>query len=181
MVAVVGASPLVRSIEFVGSRAEGRATPLSDWDFAVEADDFGALARQLPCVVEPLAPLAQQWDPLSTTDTCYMLMLPGAVKVDLIFDRPHEPEPPWTVSDETLPRIDHHFWDWTLWLGGKQAAGRHELVATELRKLHRHLLAPLGVVQPPTSLPEAIAQYRRVIGTRVDTRVGDEVVARLGL
>ena len=28
-------------------------------------------------------------------------------------------QPPWRLSAETLAPIDGHFWDWTLWLGGK--------------------------------------------------------------
>ncbi len=52
------------------------------------------------------------------------------------------PLAPWQVSAATLPGIDDHFWDWLLWLSAKQEAGQHGLVATELAKLHEHLLDP---------------------------------------
>jgi len=47
----------------VGSRAEGRAHALSDWDLSVETADFDRFARDLPRLLEPFAPLAQFWDP----------------------------------------------------------------------------------------------------------------------
>ena len=57
--------PAVAEITLVGSRATGRAIPESDWDFAVVANDFPAVARSLPDLLAPLRPLAQQWDRLS--------------------------------------------------------------------------------------------------------------------
>lgn len=152
------AHPAVRAVTFVGSRATNTATPVSDWDFAVDTDDIDALAPDLPRVLAPLHPLAQQWDPLGRHRT-YMLMLPGAVKVDLIFTAPNIEQPPWTVAQDTLPRIDHHFWDWTIWLAAKDLTGKTELVAAELAKMHRHLLGPLGITTPSRSVPAAIAAY----------------------
>ena len=168
--------PAVRRVELVGSRAENRGNPLSDWDFGVEVFDFAAVAERLPELVEPLDPLAAQWDPLGTVWT-YMLMLPGGVKIDLIFDELQEESPPWTVAAETRPLIDHHFWDWTLWLAGKQAAGKTELVAMELQRMHRHLLEPLGVDVVPSTLDEAIDSYLGVRET--PSRLERDVLRRL--
>jgi hypothetical protein len=156
--AALQSDPDVRSVRLVGSRAAGTAGELSDWDFAVETDDFAALAPRMRELVEPLAPLVAQWDPLGTS-RCYMLILRGPVKVDLIFDEPQEESPPWSVDRRSLPLIDDHFWDWTLWLVPKDAAGKADLVAHELEKMHRHLLGPLGVDDPPRSLEEAVAAY----------------------
>ena len=99
-----------------------------------------------------------QWDRLSPT-WCYMLILTGPVKVDLLFGHPHQPAGPWQVNASTLAGIDDHFWDWALWLRSKLARAK-DLVATELRKMHEHLLGPMGVTCPPASLGEAVAAYR---------------------
>lgn len=151
----------IRAVELVGSRAAGTARPLSDWDFAVECEDFESVAERLPRLVRPLEPLAAQWDPLGRVRT-YMLMLTGPVKVDLIFDVPQDESPPWVVSPATRQLIDRHFWDWALWLAAKEAAGKTALVEGELRRLHRHLLEPLGVKAEPRSVDEAIAEYLAV-------------------
>jgi hypothetical protein len=140
----------------VGSRATGRARPDSDWDFRVEARDFAVVAAALPELVAPLEPLAQQWDRLSD-EQCWMLILRGPVKVDLIFpEEPHVHEPPWVPSAENLGAIDAHLWDWLLWLSSKEG----ELVAAELEKLFVHLLRPLGVERVPSSIAEAVELYR---------------------
>ena len=152
------ADAAVRSVRLVGSRAEGTASALSDWDFAVETDDFCALAPRLSRLVEPLDPLVAQWDPLGKI-RCYMLILGGPAKVDLIFDEEQEESPPWLVTRETLPRVDDHFWDWALWLAAKRAGGKSEVVAQELQKMHRHLLGPLGVEAPPRSVDDAVDAY----------------------
>ena len=160
VVAAVSAHPAVERIELVGSRAEGRATRWSDWDFGVRARDFAAVAGALPGLLAPLEPLVAQWDRLSE-HRCWMLILRGPVKVDLIFsEEPHEKEPPWEPGPDTLGGIDDHFWDWLLWLRSKEAGGKDELVAAELQKLFGHLLAPLGVEAPPASVPEAVESYR---------------------
>jgi predicted nucleotidyltransferase len=160
VVAAVSPHPGVERIELVGSRAEGRATRWSDWDFGVRARDFPAVAEALPELLAPLAPLVEQWDRLSEHQ-CWMLMLRGPVKVDLIFfEEPHELEPPWEPGPDTLGGIDDHFWDWALWLRSKEAGGKDELVAAELQKLFGYLLAPLGVEAPPASVAEAVESYR---------------------
>jgi hypothetical protein len=156
--AAIGGHPAVDAVELVGSRARGEATELSDWDFEVETRNFGAVAKARPELVAPLEPLAQQWDRLSD-HACYMLMLRGVGKVDLIFDEPWELSPPWTVSAETLRGIDDHFWDWTIWLAAKDRAGKQEFVEAELRKMQEYLLGPLGVERVPSSIANAIAVY----------------------
>jgi hypothetical protein len=150
----------VRRIELVGSRATGQARADSDWDFRVEARDFGAVAAALPELLAPLEPLAEQWDRLSD-EQCWMLILRGPVKVDLIFpEEPHVHEPPWVPSAENLDAIDAHLWDWLLWLRSKEASGKDELVSAELEKLFVHLLRPLGVERVPSSVAEAVELYR---------------------
>lgn len=149
----------VKDVVLVGSRAEGRDTPFSDWDFVVRIEDFQPVARELPRLLACLHPIAQQWDRLSETE-CYTLILSGPVKVDLIFaDVPHKPEGPWHVTADTIGAIDAHFWDWTLWLAGKQARGRHGVVEVELSKLWGHILYPLGAANVPGTLNEAVTSY----------------------
>lgn len=184
---VVGSHPSVRSVRLVGSRAEGRATELSDVDLLVETDDFDRLSRDLPRLLEPLSPLAAQWDRLSEEATYYMVILPGAVKLDLVFERPPRLEPPWEARPDTLEAIDRHFWDWILWLGGKQLGRHDDLVRAHLEgPLFDHLLEPVGVVEPPRSLPDAIARYTAAraareseFGTRVPTALHEAVLERL--
>lgn len=148
----------------MGSRAEGRATEHSDWDFRVETVDFDAVAEALPRLLAPLDPLVEQWDPLGP-EYCWMLILRGPAKVDLIFpDEPHDLEPPWQPSAGTLEALDGHFWDWVLWLRSKEARRDEARVSAELDKLFRHLLAPLGVAEPPSSIVEAVASYREARG-----------------
>jgi hypothetical protein len=152
--------PHVRAVALVGSRANGRPTRLSDWDFAVETDDFDAVASALPELVSSLEPLAQQWDRISAYP-CYMLMLSGPAKVDIIFpDEPYESLPSWTVTGGTLDGIDQHFWDWILWLASKREKGEDELVRRELVKMSVHLLRPLGMDRAPGSIEAALAGYR---------------------
>ncbi len=174
VISAVGSHGSVRSISLTGSRAEGRATERSDWDFVVGTDDFTALAGDLPGLCAPLAPLAMQWDRLSPHG-CWMLMLTGPTKVDLLFpDEPHELEPPWEPARENLAAIDDHFWDWALWLRSKEAAGKRQQVEAELEKLHRHLLGPLGVTTMPASVAEAVAFYRDARAA-AELRLGTEV------
>jgi hypothetical protein len=178
VVSAVGGHPAVRTIDLAGSRADGRATAFSDWDFLVATDDFPALARDLPRLCAPLAPLAAQWDPLSPHQ-CWMLMLPGPIKVDLIFpDEPHELEPPWEPTGENLADVDRHFWDWVLWLRSKQESRKHELVAAELEKLFEHLLAPLWATARPESVAEAVAVYREARAA-AERRLGVDVPREL--
>ena len=179
--------PAVRGVRLVGSRAEGRETALSDWDFLVEAGDVDAVAEALPQLVLPLRPLAAQWDRLSEEASYYMLIVAGGVKVDVVLDRPPELQPPWEVRADTLGAVDAHFWDWILWLGGKQLAGRDELVRGQLGGLMwEHLLRPVGVPRPPGSIREAVDAYleargdrERELGVLVVRDVEDAVVGRL--
>jgi hypothetical protein len=150
--------PAVTAVRLAGSRQRGAAGCLSDWDFEVDTLDFRTLAGDLPALVSPLRPLVQQWDPLSRRAT-YMLILPGAVKIDLLFDQPHELESAWEVGARTLEGIDHHFWDWILWIAAKEAARKHELVQRELAKISSHLLGPMGVERVPDSIETAITLY----------------------
>ena len=182
---VLSRHPGIGAVVLVGSRARGEAAELSDWDLKVETSAFRPVAAALPALVAPLKPLAQQWDRLSD-HACYMLMLRGAVKVDLIFEEPHALEPPWVLSADTLTGIDEHFWDWTIWLASKDSAGKQSLVATELQKLHEHLLGPLGVVSTPASIENAVAAYlpalrsaEERLGVRVPAALKREVLDRL--
>jgi predicted nucleotidyltransferase len=183
---VLAPSPQVVRVELVGSRARGEETALSDWDFRVDTTNGAALARELPTLVEPLEPLAAQWDRLTERAT-YMLMLAGAVKVDLFpGDELRAIQPPWEPTPSNLVAVDAHFWDWALWLGGKVLAEKTGVIAEELRKLHRNLLGPLGVTSPPATVEQAVAEYR---GARnrlelrwdisVPRRLGDEVSVAL--
>jgi hypothetical protein len=176
------ARPHVRGVALVGSRAGGTPSPLSDWDFVIETDVFDEVALDLPGAVAELEPIAQQWDRISDYP-CYMLMLVGPVKVDLIFaGEPYASLPPWTVSADTLDGIDQHVWDWVLWLVSKAEKGQDELVTRELGKMFDHLLGPMGAGEAPASIAEAVATYRalldhreRELGVRV-TRVREREV-----
>jgi hypothetical protein len=178
------ADPDIVSVEFVGSRARGTAKRFSDWDFVVRAQVFASLAERLPQLCGRLDPLAQQWDRLSDHQ-CYMLILEGPTKVDLIFaDEAHEHEPPWSVGANTLCAIDDHFWDWSLWLASKVDAAKDDVVRTELPKMHRYLLEPMGVARSPETLLEAVDIYlkarvawERRLATNVNPRLGAAVAA----
>jgi hypothetical protein len=163
--------PSVHSVRLAGSRASGEAHVLSDWDFAVETEDFEALARDLPSVVAPLRPLAEQWDRYSFI-ACYMLMFRGPLKVDLLFpDQPREWSPPWSPGPETLDPIDRHFWDWILWIEQKRRGGHGEVVATTLRQMFDLLLRPMGVSAQPATAREAMTAYLRA-RARLERRFG---------
>jgi hypothetical protein len=159
VVSLLVSDATIQRVELTGSRARGTATALSDWDFTVTAADFDAVRDCLPRLTARLRPVIAQWDRLSR-NWCYMMILDGPAKIDLIFGEPHRAAPPWLVTASTLPQIDDHFWDWALWLGSKQLAGRDDVVAVELRKLHAHLLAPLGVAAIPGSLGQAVTEYQ---------------------
>jgi predicted nucleotidyltransferase len=176
-------SPHVRSVRLVGSRSRDAHSSLSDWDLFVETDDIDAVAAELEELVAPLEPLGQLWDPLSEDEgSYYMLVLRGPVKVDLVFDRPNAPRPPWEPSAENLREIDAHFWDWTLWLASKREKGDAALVERMLPLMLRHLLGPLGGRDVPTSIEHAIDLYlplreraERRFGVVVPRALGDEV------
>ena len=176
--------PHVLRVELVGSRATGTPVPLSDWDFVVHTDDVDAVVRDLPGLVEELEPLAAQWDRLGPPEySCFMLMLAGPMKVDLVVHVPHEPEPPWEVTAETLEGIDRHLWDWTLWMASKRQRGETGLVAEQLQLMSEHLLRPLGVANVPDSIEEAIVAHRAArdlreveLGVTVGRRLEREVL-----
>jgi hypothetical protein len=154
----LGEHVAVRGVNLIGSRARGDPTPFSDWDFEILTDDFPSVSIAIPSLVASLRPIAQQWDRLSTHE-CYMLVLDGPEKVDLLFDVPHKEERRWTASASSLQAIDDHFWDWLLWLLSKEAAGRDEVVFEELGKMFDHLLEPMGVLDRPRDLPAAVHAY----------------------
>jgi hypothetical protein len=90
------------------------------------------------------------------------------------------------VSAETLIPIDGHFWDWSLWLGGKTLRNERELVRSELQKMHDFLLAPLGVAAAPQTLGGALAVYLPArasamteLGVFVDPELGRQVTDAL--
>jgi hypothetical protein len=186
VIRAVGGHPGVRRIRLVGSRAAGNAKQESDWDFRVEARDFAAVAAALPSLLAPLEPLAQQWDRLSH-EQCWMLILRGPTKVDLIFpEEPHEHEPRWEPSADNLHALDAHFWDWMLWLWSKETGGKRDVVGSELRKLFDHLLDPLGVEEVPSSISEAVSSYRRArdraeqrLGCAISRELDSEVAPKL--
>jgi hypothetical protein len=186
LIELLNAHEAVRSVRLVGSRAEGHATELSDVDLLVDAD-LDVLERDLAVLVAPLEPLAAQWDRLSEEASYFMLLLPGGIKVDLVFDVPPTNEPPWQVSAGTLPAIDAHFWDWILWLGGKQLGGRDELVESMLGGLmFEHLLGPLGVAEPPATIDETVRAYLAArdareagLGVTVGRELQEAVLPRL--
>jgi uncharacterized protein (DUF2062 family) len=124
----------------------------------VLSDDVSGVVNALPELLAPLKPLAFVPDPLAR-HVVIAILLAGPVKVDLIFDRRHSPEPPWAVNAQSLLRIDAHFWDWVFWLAGKQLKGEVSLVRSELPRLQEHLLEPLGVSYVPASIAEAIHAY----------------------
>ena len=180
---LMSAHDSVNEVQLVGSRATGRSNLLSDWDFALEVNGFPHVADDLPRLLAQLDPLAQQWDRLSD-EQCFMLLLRGPAKIDLIFQEPHVHEPPWRVTAETLTTLDAHFWDWTLWLGSKQLGGKHQLVRDELAKMTEHLLGPAGIERLPSSLEEAIRSYlparaslETSLSTAVPRRIQHEVMA----
>lgn len=178
--------PAIASAQLTGSRARGEETGLSDWDFAVETDDFDSVSAALPELIAPLGPISQLWDPLGEPEhSCYMFFLRGPVKVDFIFDRAHPPEPPWEPRADTLAAIDAHFWDWSWWIASKQAGGRDRLVAAELAKLSDYLLRPMGaaavehVKEAVRGYVAARSEQERRLGVDVDRRLGEEVLGGL--
>ncbi len=171
----------VTSVTLGGSRGRGRPTGLSDWDFYLVGDP-DAMMAEVPGVIASFRPLAAFWEPLAE-EAGYMVVLDGPTKVDVFPQGGRRRiQPPWVLSAETLDRIDGHFWDWCLWLGGKTLRGEGELVADELVKMHDFLLGPIGVDAAPTSLGEAIAVYLRArasamdaLGVSVDPELGRQV------
>jgi predicted nucleotidyltransferase len=153
------AHPAVSGVRLVGSREIGRAHALSDWDFLVFTDALPEVAHDLPRLVAPLEPLSELWDPYSDR-ACYMLMLRGPTKVDLIFPREKRAwSGPWEPSAETLADIDRHFWDWILWLEQKRRGGRKQRLEKSLGDMYRLLLRPMGASAEPLSVADATTAY----------------------
>jgi hypothetical protein len=158
-ISAVARHPAVKRVELAGSRSRGTHQKLSDWDFAIETSNFGSVARDLPTLVEPLEPLAAQWEPLGHFPV-YMLLLPGPTKIEYLFlDHTQEARPPVKPSPETLAAIDAHFWDWIWWLATKASIGRNDLVRQHLPKLYRQLLKPMGTDTVPDSIEAAIRDF----------------------
>ena len=177
VVRLLSHQPAISGVRLVGSRADGRANPFSDWDFAVETTDFESAAVALPELVRSLSPLGTFWDPLSQHQ-CFIVLLPGPRKIDFIFETPHDPLPPYDPAPDTLRQMDVHFWDWTIWLVAKAVSRIYRLVRSELRKMHRYLLSPLGVKRVPSTLEEAVRSYlgsRARAEERNATRVDDRL------
>jgi len=119
------------------------------------------MMREIPARVASFGPLAAFWEPLSE-EAGYMVVIDGPTKVDVFpLGARRQIQPPWRLNADSLPQIDAHFWDWTLWLGGKALRGEWSLVSDELDKMYRFLLEPVGVAVPPTSLDEAVLSYLR--------------------
>ena len=150
--------PAVGSVTLTGSRLRGDATEWSDWDFLVETTDFEAVSKALPSLTKSLNPLTRLWDPLSH-HKIYMIIIRGPVKIDLIFDHLQQPEPPWTVSSNTISLINSHFWDWILWLASKEVRGFQDVAREEFQKMYDYLLAPLGCTRIPDYVEEAVREY----------------------
>lgn len=174
----LGRSEVVSSVVLGGSRARGLATELSDWDLYLQGDPAGMM-EEIPRLVASFGPLAAFWEPLAE-DAGYMVVMDGPIKVDIFpVGATRQIQPPWVLGADTLAGIDAHFWDWALWLGGKLLRGQRQLVAEELTKMHRFLLAPLGVVSAPASLDEAVASYHQARAQAVDA-LGVVVQQELG-
>ena len=173
-ISLVAKHPAVTMVKLAGSRSRGTHEEVSDWDFAIETSNFRSVARDLPSLVEPLAPLAAQWEPLGHFPA-YMMLLRGPTKVEYLFlDHTQEPRPPVTPSPEALPAIDAHFWDWLWWLASKASVGRNELVKQHLPQLYRHLLEPMGADSAPGSI-EAAARVFLVRSGELERRFGIHV------
>jgi hypothetical protein len=173
-IALVARHPAVARVELAGSRSRGTHTERSDWDFAVETSDFGSVSRDLPTLVQPLDPVAGQWEPLGHFPV-YMLFLPGPTKVEYLFlDHSQEPKPPVKPSADGLHAIDAHFWDWIWWLATKASVGRDDMVEQHWPKLYRHLLEPMGADTLPRGVEAAIFAYL-VRRAELERRFGLEV------
>jgi hypothetical protein len=164
----------IHAVCLVGSRAGGRNHEFSDWDFAVETDDFASVAHDLAHLFASLQPLAEQWDRYSSR-ACYMVMFPGPTKVDLLFlDEHRQWSPAWSPSPENLQAIDSHFWDWIVWLEQKRTGGDEATLKTGLGDMFDLMLKPMGLLAKPGSVSEAIDAY---IAARdeLETRFGVSV------
>ena len=133
--------------------------PLSDWDLEIATRHGDVVMNDLPAIAQRVQPIAAQWERLAA-HACYMLMLEGGVKVDLILDVPQELEPPWEARPGRLEGIDQHFWDWIVWLAAKDQRGDSELLRQEFEKMSVHLLEPVSIQQTPAAIEEAVQLFR---------------------
>ena len=155
----VARQPSVTRVELAGSRSRGTHDELSDWDFAVRTSDFDAVVRDLPTLVEPLEPLAAQWEPLGHFPV-YALMLRGPTVVEYLFlEHSQKARTPVAPSEETLPAIHAHFWAWIWWLATKASVGRDDLIGQHCPELYRHMLEPMGANTVPDSIEAAIRSF----------------------
>jgi hypothetical protein len=186
IVCLLEAHHSVRRAELVGSRAAGRASVHSDWDFWITCDNFAALASELPQLFAPLHPLAQQWSRFGRY-RCWMLVLPGPVRIELMFPAEgQDPPGPRQPSADNLAAMDAQFWDWVLRANGKQAVGGNTEAVIELELIFEDLLSQLGVQAKPRSLAEAVECYRLArdaaeasFGIRVPRHLETEVAKQL--
>ncbi len=154
----LGSTDAVGALTLGGSRANGAATKLSDWDLYLEGEPAKLMA-EIPGLMAPLRPLGAFWEPLSE-DAGYMMVMDGPVKIDLFPKGGRRSlQPPWEPASATLNGIDGHYWDWMLWLGSKALRHQDELVSDELAKMQWFLLGPLGVERTPADLRDAVALY----------------------
>jgi hypothetical protein len=173
----LGSTDAVGAITLGGSRANGTATTLSDWDLYLEGESAKLMA-EIPGLMSPLRPLGAFWEPLSE-DAGYMMVMGGPVKIDLFpIGARRSLQPPWEPASGTLSGMDGHYWDWLLWLGSKALRRQDALVSDELAKMQWFLLGPLGVERTPADLHEAVAWYlkaRAVTSARLRTPVPEEL------
>jgi hypothetical protein len=184
--AAMRADPMVRSVALVGSRGNGTATELSDWDYHVSLSDPVAVSLRIAQLVRPLRALSQLWDPLAKRPV-YMLLVAASggapvAKLDLLLDLPerHPSADPPPISAASLPGIDAHFWDWNLWLGSKRLRGAETLVRDELAKMRDYVLTPLGGSAAPNTQRETIAEYLR-LRRQQELRHGIHIAPELGI
>jgi hypothetical protein len=158
-IAAVACHPLVSAVELAGSRSRGTQEELSDWDFAVRTADFEAVARDLPRLVESLAPLSAHWEPLGGFPV-YALMLPGPTVVEYLFlEHSQQQRTPAQPSAQTLAAIDAHFWAWIWWLASKAHGGRADVLTQHWPEMYRHLLQPMGAKTRPNRIDAAISSF----------------------
>ncbi len=166
--------PSVTDVTLVGSRYDGSATAVSDWDYAIDSPEPRRVFDDLPAIVESFRPIGAFWDPLADDHRNYIAIFASLVTLDLHLDLPPPTHSPWEPTRDNLAAIDTHFWNWAVWLQGKALRSEHELVASELVKMQRYLLGPLGLEKAPTTLTEAVVEYRRARAVVQET-LGAEV------
>ncbi len=173
VVDAIRSHPAINELKLVGSRSDGTATLLSDWDFKVETRKPERVFDELSAVVAQFEPLAAFWDPLGERRN-FMAIFAGPLKLDIHLDMPPLEVRPWEVASTSIQALDAHFWDWTLWLAGKALKDQDELIARELLKMHAFILAPLGRDKPARTIKDAVGDYRAMRAT-VESDLGTRV------